>query len=62
VIFLTVNEDEDYVAAALDSRGVAYVLKSRMYSGLMQAIGGRNFYLSTDDFNLFPFSTSPDFK
>jgi DNA-binding NarL/FixJ family response regulator len=39
VIFLTVNEDEDYVADALDSGGVAYVLKSRMYSDLMQAIG-----------------------
>ena len=38
VIFLTVNDDEDYVAAALESGGVAYVLKSRMYSDLMRAI------------------------
>jgi len=39
VVFLTVQEGEDYVAAALDSGGLAYVLKSRMYSDLIQAIG-----------------------
>jgi len=38
VVFLTVQEDEDYVAAALDSGGHAYVLKSRMYSDLVKAI------------------------
>jgi DNA-binding NarL/FixJ family response regulator len=39
VIFLTVQEDEEYVAAALDSGGLAYVLKSRMYSDLANAVG-----------------------
>jgi DNA-binding NarL/FixJ family response regulator len=38
VVFLTVQEDEDYVAATLDSGGHAYVLKSRMYSDLVKAI------------------------
>jgi DNA-binding NarL/FixJ family response regulator len=38
VVFLTVQEDDEYVAAALDSGGLAYVLKSRMYSDLPEAI------------------------
>lgn len=38
VLFLTVQRGEEYVAAALDSGGLAYVLKSRMYSDLLQAI------------------------
>ncbi|HKN24593.1 MAG TPA: response regulator transcription factor [Candidatus Acidoferrum sp.] len=38
VVFLTVQEDQDYVAAALDCGGLAYVLKSRMYSDLANAI------------------------
>jgi DNA-binding NarL/FixJ family response regulator len=38
VVFLTVQEDEEY-AAAFDSGGLAYVLKSRMYSDLIKAIG-----------------------
>ncbi len=40
VVFLTVQEDEGYVAAALDCGGLAYVLKSRMYSDLPLAIKG----------------------
>jgi len=39
VVFLTVQEDAEYVAAALDCGGMAYVLKSRMYSDLSNAIG-----------------------
>jgi len=39
VVFLTVQQDEEYVAAALESGGLAYVLKSRMYSDLVPAIG-----------------------
>jgi DNA-binding NarL/FixJ family response regulator len=39
VIFLSVQEDEEYVAAALESGGLAYVLKSRMYPDLVEAIG-----------------------
>jgi DNA-binding NarL/FixJ family response regulator len=39
VVFLTVQQDEEYVAAALESGGLAYVLKSRMYSDLVQAVG-----------------------
>jgi DNA-binding NarL/FixJ family response regulator len=39
VIFLTVQEDQEYVAAALDSGGLAYVLKSRMFSDLPIAAG-----------------------
>lgn len=39
VVFLTVKEDAEYVAAALDSGGMAYVLKSRMYSDLTKAAG-----------------------
>ena len=38
VVFLTVQEDEEFVAAAVDSGGLAYVLKSRMYSDLSNAI------------------------
>ena len=38
VVFLTVQEDEEHVTAALDSGGLAYVLKSRMYSDLSDAI------------------------
>ncbi|MGB9435471.1 MAG: response regulator transcription factor [Candidatus Acidiferrum sp.] len=38
VVFLTIQQDEEYVAAALDSGGLAYVLKSRMYSDLVEAI------------------------
>jgi DNA-binding NarL/FixJ family response regulator len=38
VVFLTIQQDEEYVAAALDSGGLAYVLKFRMYSDLVEAI------------------------
>ena len=38
VIFLTIQQDEEYVSAAMESGGVAYVLKSRMYSDLIRAI------------------------
>jgi two-component system, NarL family, nitrate/nitrite response regulator NarL len=39
VVFLTVQEDEEYVAAALESGGLVYVMKTRMYSDLVTAIG-----------------------
>jgi DNA-binding NarL/FixJ family response regulator len=38
VVFLTIQEDEEYVAVALDSGGLGYVLKSRMYSDLIKAM------------------------
>lgn len=38
VVFLTVQQDPEYVSAAMESGGQAYVLKSRMYSDLAQAI------------------------
>jgi len=38
VVFLTIQQDEEYVSAAMESGGVAYVLKSRMYSDLIRAI------------------------
>ena len=40
VVFLTVQQNQEYVSAALESGGVAYVLKSRMYSDLIQAVRG----------------------
>lgn len=38
VVFLTVQEDEDYISAALESGALGYVLKGRMRSDLLQAI------------------------
>lgn len=38
VVFLTIQQDADYVSAAMESGGVAYVLKSRMHSDLLRAI------------------------
>jgi len=38
VVFLTIQQDEEYVTAAMDSGGVAYVLKSKMHSDLIHAI------------------------
>ena len=38
VVFLTIQQDEEYVSTAMESGGVAYVLKSRMYSDLIRAI------------------------
>ena len=38
VVFLTVQQNQEYVSAALESGGVAYVLKSKMYSDLRHAI------------------------
>lgn len=38
VVFLTMQQDQDYVAEAMESGGVGYVLKSRMYSDLVYAI------------------------
>jgi DNA-binding NarL/FixJ family response regulator len=39
VVFLTVQQNQECVSAALESGGVAYVLKSRMYLDLVYAIG-----------------------
>lgn len=51
VVFLTVHDDPDYVRAALDAGGTAYVVKSRLASDLVPAIHaaleGRNFVSST---------------
>ena len=38
LVFLTVHEDPDYVHAALQSGGAAYVIKSRLASDLITAI------------------------
>ena len=38
VVFLTVQEDEDYISAALETGALGYVLKGRMRSDLPQAI------------------------
>ena len=40
IVFLTVNEDPDFVQAALDAGASGYVLKSRMASDLCNAIKG----------------------
>ena len=37
VVFLTVQQDEEYVAAAFESGATAYVFKSRMHSDLVWA-------------------------
>jgi DNA-binding NarL/FixJ family response regulator len=38
IVFLTVNEDEDYVSAALACGALGYVLKSRMHTDLIHAM------------------------
>jgi DNA-binding NarL/FixJ family response regulator len=38
LVFLTVHEDPDYVRAAMDAGGAAYVTKARMASDLIPAI------------------------
>ncbi len=38
LVFLTVHEDPDYVRAALQSGGAAYVIKARLASDLIMAI------------------------
>ena len=38
LVFLTVHEDLDYVRAALDAGGAAYVVKARLVSDLIPAI------------------------
>ena len=38
IIFLTVYEDADYMKAAMDAGGSAYVVKSRMNQDLLSAI------------------------
>ena len=38
VVFLTVQQDEEYVAAAFESGATGYVFKSRMHSDLVWAI------------------------
>ena len=40
VVFLTVNEDSDFVRAALNTGALGYVVKSRMASDLCIAING----------------------
>ena len=40
IVFLTVNEDEDFVRAALKAGALGYVVKSRMASDLSTAVKG----------------------
>jgi len=47
IVFLTVNEDPDFVRAAFESGGIAYVVKRRMATDLNEALreacAGRRF-------------------
>ena len=51
VVFLSIHEDVDFVRAAYDAGGSAYVIKRRMASDLLKAIravlAGRTFTSST---------------
>ena len=51
VVFLSIHEDVDFVRAAYDAGGSAYVIKRRMASDLLKAIravlSGRTFTSST---------------
>jgi DNA-binding NarL/FixJ family response regulator len=51
LVFLTVHNDPDYVQAALQAGGIAYVVKSRLASDLVKAIhealAGRSFVSPT---------------
>jgi two-component system secretion response regulator SsrB len=38
IVFLTISQDEDYIAAALAAGAVGYVLKARMRSDLVPAL------------------------
>jgi DNA-binding NarL/FixJ family response regulator len=40
IVFLTVNEDSDFVLAALKTGALGYVVKSRMASDLCAAVNG----------------------
>ena len=40
IVFLTVNEDSDFVSAALRTGALGYVVKSRMASDLCAAVNG----------------------
>ena len=40
IVFLTVNEDPDFIRAALRTGALGYVVKSRMASDLCAAIAG----------------------
>lgn len=51
LVFLTVHNDPDYVQAALQAGGIAYVVKSRLASDLVtairEALAGRSFVSPT---------------
>ena len=51
LVFLTVHDDPDYVRAALQAGGSAYVVKSRLASDLVtairEALAGRSFVSPT---------------
>jgi DNA-binding NarL/FixJ family response regulator len=51
LVFLTAHEEHDYVCAALDAGGAAYVVKARLASDLVTAIreglAGRRFVSPT---------------
>lgn len=59
IVFLTVNEDSDFVRAALRTGALGYVVKSRMASDLCAAIHGAisgHLFISPSCI----FSTEPD--
>ena len=59
IVFLTVNEDSDFVRAALNTGALGYVVKSRMATDLCLAINGA----IRGDLFVSPsciFSTEPD--
>lgn len=51
LVFLTVHQDADYVHAAVQAGGIAYVIKSRLASDLVpaihEALAGRSFVSPT---------------
>ncbi len=55
IVFLTVNEDSDFVRAAFESGGTAYVVKRRMANDLItalrEALNGRKFVSAGCDIN-----------
>ncbi len=59
VIFLTVNEDADFVRAAFEAGGVGYVVKRQMATDLQvaieRALGGQTFISPCCDFPESPF-------
>jgi DNA-binding NarL/FixJ family response regulator len=63
IVFLTVNEDPDFVRAALNTGALGYVVKSRMATDLCaavrDAIGGHLFVSPSCTFSALPDQLNP---